>query len=185
LLTLNQMVEIFDEHKIQRQNAIFDIQRLNYLNSQWIKKIPTEDLFLRLNTFIPADWNDEKVKQILTLVKERMFTLRDFAPAAEYFFAAPAVDPQSVLDQSGHTEKETVVWFETAKSIIKGVSDFNSTVLHEELVKAQVTSGFTPQEAFMSLRVAISGRSVTPPLFDCLVILGKEETLKRLSSIFS
>ncbi|KKT42522.1 MAG: Glutamate-tRNA ligase [Candidatus Collierbacteria bacterium GW2011_GWD2_45_10] len=185
LLTLDQMVEIFDEKRIQRQNAIFDIQRLNYLNSQWIKKMPIEDLFLRLNAFIPADWNDDKVKQILELVKERMFTLRDFAPAAEYFFTAPVVSAQSVLDQSGHTEKETVVWFETAKSIIKSISDFTATALHEELANAQAISGLSPKEAFMSLRVAISGRSVTPPLFDCLVILGKEETLKRLSSIFS
>ncbi|KKT39653.1 glutamate--tRNA ligase [Candidatus Collierbacteria bacterium RIFOXYB2_FULL_46_14] len=185
MLTLDKMVEIFDEKKIQRQNAIFDIQRLNYLNSQWIKKMPIEDLFLRLNTYIPADWNDEKVKQILALVKERMFTLRDFAPAAEYFFTAPVVSVQSVLDQSGHSEKETVSWFETVKSVIKDISDFNSTVLHDELAKAQAISGFSPKEAFMSLRVAISGRSVTPPLFDCMVILGKDETLKRLSAIIS
>ncbi len=185
LLTLPEMVAIFDEKRIQRQNAIFDIQRLNYLNSQWIKKMPTEDLFQRLSAYIPADWNDDKVKQILMLVKERMFTLRDFAPAAEYFFKAPTVSAQSVLDQSGRTEKETINWFETAKSVIKDISDFNSTVLHEELAKAQVASGFSPKEAFMSLRVAISGRSITPPLFDCMVILGQEETLNRLSSIFS
>jgi glutamyl/glutaminyl-tRNA synthetase len=103
------MVEIFDEKRIQRQNAIFDIQRLNYLNSQWIKKMPIEDLFQRLSAFIPADWNDAKVKQILMLVKERMFTLRDFAPAAEYFFKAPSVNVQSVLDQSGHTEKKQCI----------------------------------------------------------------------------
>ncbi|KKT30799.1 MAG: Glutamate-tRNA ligase [Candidatus Collierbacteria bacterium GW2011_GWC2_44_18] len=206
LLTLDQMIDIFDEKRIQRQNAIFDIQRLNYLNSQWIKKMPTEDLFLRLNAFIPSEWNDEKVKQILILVKERMFTLRDFSPAAEYFFTAPAVNLQSVLDQSGHTEDETKAWFKTAISVINKLivlptppviarsesdaaihpgNSFSSENLHLELAKAQVTSGFTPKEAFMSLRVAISGRSVTPPLFDCMAILGKEETLKRLSSVFS
>ncbi len=184
LLTLDQMVEIFDEKRIQRQNAIFDIQRLNYLNSQWIKKMPIEDLFLRLNAFIPADWNDDKVKQILVLVKERMFTLRDFAPAAEYFFSAPAVGTSSVLEQSGHSAEETKAWFETANTVIKGISDFNSTVLHEELGRSQAVSGLSPKEAFMSLRVALSGRTVTPPLFDCMVILGKEETLKRLSAVF-
>ncbi|KKS94285.1 MAG: Glutamate-tRNA ligase [Candidatus Collierbacteria bacterium GW2011_GWB1_44_6] len=186
LLTLPEMVEIFDEKKIQRQNAIFDIQRLNYLNSQWIKRLPSEELFHRLSAFIPSDWPDEKVKQILELVKERMFTLRDFAPAAEYFFNAPTVSSESVLVQSGHSEEETKKWFNIAISTIERLSStFTSENLHHELAAAQTTSGFSPKEAFMSLRVAISGRSATPPLFDCMVVLGKEETLHRLSKVFS
>lgn len=185
LLTLEEMIDIFDEKKIQRQNAIFDIQRLNYLNSQWIKKLPVDDVFNRLKTFIPADWPENKVKQILALVKDRLFTLRDFAPAAEYFFTVPAVTPTSVLEQSGHPVEETRSWFKTAASVIGALQDFSSTNLHNELANAQAASGFSPKEAFMSLRVAISGRTVTPPLFDCMVILGKEETLKRISAVFS
>lgn len=196
ILTLGQMIEIFDEKKIQRQNAIFDIQRLNYLNSQWIKRIPNEDLYNRLKPFIPPEWPQTMVLSILTLAKDRMFTLKDFAPAAEYFFNTPEVSPVLVLEQSGHTEEETKSWFATAISIISDMpvilanagihpdNSFTSENLHEKLAAAQAASGFSPKEAFMSLRVAISGRTITPPLFDCLVILGKEETLKRLSSIF-
>lgn len=210
LLSLPQMVEIFDEKKIQRQNAIFDIQRLNYLNSQWIKQMPVEDLFNRLKSFIPSDWPKDKVLQILSLAKDRMFTLKDFAPAADYFFKTPKVELQMVLDQSGHTAAETEIWFNTAISVISEMpvipspsviskmpvipaeagihpinTAFTSENLHQELAKAQLASVFSPKEAFMSLRVAISGRTVTPPLFDCLVILGKEETLKRLSAVFA
>lgn len=185
ILTLEQMIEIFDEKKIQRQNAIFDIQRLNYLNSQWIKKLDTEELFSRLKSFIPLEWSKDKVIQILLLAKDRMFTLRDFAPAADYFFNVPDVGIQQVLDQSGHSEEETKAWFSSARTIIENLADFTSANLHDDLAQAQAASGFSPKEAFMSLRVAISGRSVTPPLFDCLVILGKEETLKRLSAVFT
>ncbi len=186
LLTLDQMVEIFDEKKIQRQNAIFDIKRLDYLNGQWIKRLSSEDLFSRLKTFIPEDWQTqkEKVIQILNLTKERMLTLAEFAPAADYFFNVPKVEPQSVLNLSGHDSASTKLWFDTAGQIISSLSDFTSENLHTELAKAQAESGFTPKEAFMSLRFAISGRSVTPPLFDCMVVLGKEETLSRLSSFF-
>jgi glutamyl-tRNA synthetase len=185
LLTLEQMAEIFDETKIQRQNAIFDIQRLNHLNSQWIKKFDSEELFNRLKSFMPADWQNEKVKliSIIDIVKERMFTLKDFAPAAEYFFTSPTVDSQMVLDQSAHSEDETKKWFQTAISIIENTKDYTSANLHEEFAIAQKDSGLSPREAFMSLRVAISGRTVTPPLFDCFVILGKEETIKRLNSV--
>ncbi|HCX25889.1 MAG: Glutamate-tRNA ligase [Candidatus Collierbacteria bacterium GW2011_GWB1_45_35] len=185
LLTLGEMVEIFDEKKIQRQNAIFDIQRLNYLNSQWIKKLPEIDLFDRLKSFIPADWPKEKVLEIISLVKDRLFTLKEFSPAVDYFFNLPEVNLQSVLEQSGHSEPETKAWFAIASNTISSLTDFTSANLHDELAKAQQASGFSPREAFMSLRVAISGRLVTPPLFDCLVILGKEETLRRLSAVFA
>ena len=187
LLTLDQMVEIFDEKRIQRQNAIFDIQRLNYLNSQWIKKLDSEDLFNRLKSFIPQEWQAEKAKviSIIDIAKERMFTLKDFAPSAEYFFSTPEVGKQLVLEQSTHTEEETKKWFAIATSLIENTKDFTSENLHEEFAVAQKDSGLSPREAFMSLRVAISGRTTTPPLFDCFVILGKEESLKRLNSVFA
>jgi glutamyl-tRNA synthetase len=187
LLTLEQMIAVFDETKIQRQNAIFDIQKLNYLNSQWIKKMDSVELFDRLKSFIPEDWvsQKDKVISIIDIAKERMFTLKDFAPASEYFFSTPEVDKTLVLEQSAHSEDETAKWFRTAITIIENTKDFSSTNLHEEFQTAQKESGLLPREAFMSLRVAISGRTVTPPLFDCFVILGKEETLRRLQAVFA
>ncbi len=186
LLTLDEMIQVFDEKKIQRQNAIFDIQKLNYLNSQWIKKLDSEDLFNRLKRFIPENWLLEKDKllSIINIVKERMFTLNDFSPAAEYFFSTPNIEKQMVLEQSAHTEEETKKWFDSAISVINNSHEYTAEKLHEEFAATQKDSGFSPKEAFMSLRVAISGRPVTPPLFDCFVILGKEETLKRISSVF-
>jgi len=187
LLTLEQMVSVFDEKRIQRQNAIFDIQKLNYLNSQWIKKLDSEELFNRLKSFMPEEWQAEKAKviSIIDIAKERMFTLKDFSPAADYFFNTPEVDKQLVLEQSAQTEEETKKWFQTAASLIENTANFTSENLHEEFAIAQKESGLLPREAFMSLRVAISGRTVTPPLFDCFIILGKEETLKRLNTVFA
>lgn len=187
LLTLDQMIEVFDEKKIQRQNAIFDIQKLNYLNSQWIKKLDSEDLFNRLKSFIPEEWQKEKSKTIaiIDIAKERLFTLNDFVPAAEYFFTTPIVENDKVLEQSAHSEEETNNWFNKAIEVIENTQNFTSENLHEEFSAAQNDSGLSPREAFMSLRMAISGRTTTPPLFDCFVILGKEESLKRLKKIFA
>ena len=64
-------------------------------------------------------------------------------------------------------------------------ADFTAENLHRVFSEAQSKTGFSPKEAFMSLRVAISGRTVTPPLFDCLVILGKKETIGRIKSVFA
>lgn len=184
LLSLEEMVSIFDETKIQRQNAIFDIQKLNYLNSQWIKKLDSVELFNRLKKFIPEDWHSQKDKliSIIDIVKERLFTLCDFTPAAEYFFKLPTFNKQLILDQSGHSEVDTKEWFKNAIAVLENTKDYTSSNLHTEFTAAQNNSRFSPKEAFMSLRVAVSGRTMTPPLFDCFVILGREETIKRLKA---
>ena len=187
LLTLDEMIKVFDETKIQRQNAIFDIQKLNYLNSQWIKKLDSVELFNRLKSFIPEAWQKDKDKliSIIDIAKERLFTLADFVPAAEYFFTTPVVDKKAILDHSAHSEEETKKWFSSSIRLVEKTTDFTSENLHQEFASLQKDSGFAPREAFMSLRVAVSGRTVTPPLFNCFVILGKEETLKRLNSVFA
>lgn len=187
LLTLDQMADVFDEKRLQRQNAIFDIQRLNHLNNQWIKRLDNEGLFNRLKSFIPEDWQSHsaKVLQILALVKDRLVTLSEFAPAADYFFNTPTVKIEDLLIHSEHSLDVTQAWFDVVKKVIQDESDFTATNLHDKLGQAQSVSVLTPKQAFMSLRFAISGRSVTPQLFDCLVILGKEETLRRLDLAFN
>lgn len=186
LLTLAEMTGIFDEAKIQKQNAIFDIQKLNYLNGQWIKQLDEDDLFNRLKPFIQSEWLEdiEKIKKIIPLVKERMFTLAEFKDLASYFFSSPVVNLDEVLKQSEHSEAETKKWFDIAIEVIDKTEDFTSENLHHLLGEAQQKIGFSPRQAFMSLRLAYSGRSFTPPLFDCFVISGKNETISRLKKTF-
>jgi len=185
LLTLQEMIEIFDENRIQRQNAIFDIEKLNYLNSQWIKKMSDEALFDKLKSILPAEWSKEKVLEVLPLVKERMIVLPEFITLSDYFFNSPSVDKSLVLAQSNHSEEETAKWFSLVKSAIADQDDFTSAQLHDKLALLQKDSGFTPKEAFMSLRLQIAGRPVTPPLFDCIVVLGKDESIKRLDKFLN
>ena len=185
LLTLAEMIDIFDENRIQRQNAIFDIEKLNYLNSQWIKKMSDSDLYDRIRPSLPEDWQKEKVYQVLPLVKDRMVTLKDFAPLSDFFFTSPSFDKGSILDQSAHTEEETKKWFTNVIAVISSQTDFIAQSLHEKLAQIQKDSGLSPKEAFMSLRLSLTGRPVTPPLFDCIVVLGKEESIRRLNQFLS
>lgn len=180
ILSLEEMVSIFDENKIQRQNAIFDIEKLNFLNSRWIKKLPDQDLLTRLKPLLPSEWSPSLVSAVLPLIKDRMITLKDFVDLSTYFFEAPTLDRQAVIAQSSHSEEDVKSWFSTAISIISSQEPFDAQVLHQVLSQAQKSSGLSPKEAFMSLRLAFAGRPVTPPLFDCMVALGKEETLSRL-----
>lgn len=186
LLTLAEMVNLFDETKLQKQNAIFDVEKLNYLNSQWIKKLDATVLFNKLKPFLPASWQNQeaKVKSVLSLVKDRMVLLPDFVELSRYFFEDISVTKAEVLVQSNHPESETATWFKQVIGSLQNNSFQTAEQIQLALQEIQKTSGLSPREAFMSLRVALSGRTVTPHIFDCLLVLGVEESLKRLKSVF-
>ena len=187
LLTLEEMVKVFDETKLQKQNAIYDIQKLNYFNSRWIKRLEDKDIFDRLLKFgfIPEKWlgDKDKLKKIVSLVKERMVTLKDFAKLAECFFEYKLPQVKELTDQTETDVATTRDWLKKSAQTIESVSDFTADSLHIALEKLQKDSGLTPRQAFMSLRVAGTASTITPPLFDTFTVIGKQEIIKRLKQI--
>jgi glutamyl-tRNA synthetase len=187
LLTLTEMSEIFDETRLQKQNCIFDIEKLKYTNSQWIKKLDIDTLYLRLKPFLSEDWRLEidKIKSIIPLVRDHMVLLGDFTVASSYFFEEIKVTKEDVLKQSAHSESETATWLLIVVTALEKMNnDVSAEDIQTTLQELQKTSGLSPREAFMSLRVALSGRTVTPHIFDCIKVLGLKKSIERLKSIF-
>lgn len=187
LLTLKEMVEIFDETKLQKQNAIYDIQKLNYFNSHWIKRLEDKDLFKRLLKFgfVPKKWlgDKDKLKKIVPLVKKRMVTLKDFANLTKCFFEYQLPQVKELTDQTETDVATTRDWLKKSAQTIESVSDFTADNLHNALGELQKDFGLTPRQAFMSLRVAGTASTVTPPLFDTFAVIGKQEIIKRLKQV--
>src|SRR3989344_7700887 len=77
VLSLDDMVKIFDETKIQKQNAIFDLQKLNHFNKAWIKRLADEDLSERLRPFVKYETSAKLLLKIIPLIKERIFRLAE------------------------------------------------------------------------------------------------------------
>jgi glutamyl-tRNA synthetase len=187
ILTLEEMVKIFDETKLQKQNAIFDIQKLNYFNSKWIKKLDTKDLKKRLIPFINKSWQKDlnKINAILPLVKDRLTKLKEVNNLIDFFFDFKKPTLDGLLDNSQASPKMTLSWLTAVKNILVDLEDFSSDSIHEALKQAQESVDLSPRQAFMSLRLATTGKTITPPLFDCLAILEKKESLTRLEQSIS
>jgi glutamyl-tRNA synthetase len=182
LLTMKEMIDIFDENKISKSNAIFDIQKLNYFNSKWIKKLEGEDLLKRLIPFVKPSYKKDKKKltQILPLVKDRLTKLNEANDLIDFFFQFEKPDIDSLLESSQASPALTLSWFNMVQNDLEALVEFDPESIHKLLKKTQELSDLSPRQAFMSLRLAITAKDVTPPLFDCISILGKEESLKRL-----
>jgi len=187
LLTLKEMIEVFDETKLQKQNAIYDIQKLNYFNSHWIKRLDGQDLLDRLLKyhFVPEDWQTDKTKlqAIVSLIKDRMTTLKDFADLTGCFFDYQLPNVKDITDQTETDVASAKSWLAQVKQVLEKADDFSADHLHQLLGNLQQDSGLTPRQAFMSLRVAGTAATVTPPLFDTFAVIGQKEINRRLQQV--
>jgi len=184
LLTLKEMTKIFNENKLSKHNAIFDIQKLDYFNSRWIKQLETKDLIKKLTPFINSNWQ-QNLSEIIPLVKDRLSKLNEINNLIDFFFKFKTPTLDNLLENSQASSKITLSWLNIAKNSLQNIKEFTSNHLHQTLKQDQEMSGLSPRQAFMSLRLATTGKTVTPPLFDCLAILGRKETLSRLQKVIS
>lgn len=189
IYTLEEFVEDFSIEKIQKTDlVVFDRQKLQWFNGMYIRGLKTKDLLHRI-----IDWSkkfgvdlnskDENYDlQVLELVKERLRTLSEWNELTEYFYKEPKVDGELLIKYSGSKEK-TLGILQKYIDLYEGVSEDNWNTEYLDKISHEVLDkeGYTPKEAFMTIRVAITGRNFSPPLFDTLSVLGKTNVVKRIA----
>jgi len=173
---------------VQKAGAIFNVEKLDWLNSQYITKISPEGLAEKLKDFIPAEWLTEENKELLVKAvdteKERMKKLTDFRELADFFFELPDYDvkllawprPITFPSDKQKTLANLKLLAEEIDKVFK--ADFNKTNL-EKLIMP-LTEVWGRGELLWPLRVALSAKEASPGPFEIMDVLGKEETLKRL-----
>lgn len=169
LLTLEELIKNFDLTQVHKQNPIFDQKKLDYFNARLIRQMSQAELGEALQPFVPADCPPEMVVKIVPLIQERLVRLGEFEELTEFFYRevrAEKIDKQQV--------KEVI-------EVIKVISEWDSEVIEASLRQLAETRGWKPGQFFMMLRVALTGKTVTPPLFATMEVLGKQVVLDRLA----
>ncbi len=198
ILSREELIQEFDLRRVQKAGAIFNIDKLEWLNAQYIKKISPNDLAVKIKDFIPPEWNSEENKELLFRViateTERIKKLTDFKDLADFFFKLPDYElnllawlrptffPSNKIEEKEiKIDKEKIIanlklLAEEIDKIFK--VDFNKKTL-EKLIMP-LTDVWGRGELLWPLRVALSGKGASPGPFEIMEVLGKEETLKRL-----
>ena len=193
VLTLDEIAERFELDKVQKGGARFDRERLEWVNGQWIRRLDDEDLVERLLPFLDAAFaagqldrrpTEGEVRALLPIIRERIPTLAALADTVGFLWRDRVdVDAAALVPKRwdrGVTAEALVV--------ARGVLAAHDAVTWEadELeppLRALVESrGWKAGDLFMAVRVAVTGLTATPPLFDVLVALGRERTLGRLDA---
>ncbi len=184
IFDLKEMAEKFEFKNVNKAAPVFDLQKLEWMTGVYLRRMSVDKLVeeLRIKNEELREVDEGYLKEIITLVQERMKTLKEFEELTNFFFEEPEVDPK-LLVQGGHTAEETTTALLTINNQLSTInnSDWKAEKL-EKLARDFVAElpNWQTGELFMTLRIALTGRTISPPLFETMEVLGREKTLSRL-----
>ena len=164
---------------------------MEWLNGQWIRRLADDDLVGRLATFLEAEWaagridrnpTRDEIAAILPLVRERLPTLGAVGELVGFLFT-DAIDLDTALLVPKRWERGTArAGLAAASRALDalGAAGFTAESLEVALRGVAEANGWKAGDLFMAIRVALTGRTATPPLLESMVALGRERTLERL-----
>jgi len=181
IMSKEELIKEFDLKRIQKAGAVFNPTKLDWLNSQYIRKIPEQEAGERLKDFVPEDWSKNKklLIKVFNLEKERIKKLSELKEAGEFFFKLPDYKPE--LLGWKEMEKERVI--SNLKILVDEIEKIDEKDFVLEKIENKImplTEALGKGELLWPLRAALSGKDASPGPFEIMDVLGKEESLQRL-----
>ena len=190
VFTMAEMAEAFDIRRVNPNPARFDLKKLEAINAAHMRMLSIEELESRLVPFLreadliedpPTPEETLKITEGSVLIHERVGTLGEGADMLAFLFLEDVVydanDVAKVLDDEG------LRVVAAAREALAAISNWTTPAI-EEALRAKLVEelGLKPRHAFAPVRVAVTGRRISPPLFESLELLGREESLARLDA---
>jgi len=194
---MGEMISSFRWQDLSVAAPVFDITKLEWMNGVYIRQMDPEEFGDYL-----VDWlvnyggescpiaseaalkNPEKVKQVALLEQGRLKKLVEFEEAARYFFEEETgtsdVNLVNLLEKRGRDQQTTVTQLQKTLEVLEKLSSWKVSSIQDALTSLKEKNSWQPKYFFMILRVAISGREITPPLFETIEVLGRKLVLKRI-----
>jgi glutamyl-tRNA synthetase len=175
VMSRDELVERFSLERVQPSAATFDYQKLEWLNGVHLRALPPAEYADRLVEYLRErghDWDWELVRKVAPLTQEKLATLGGFPAYAGFFFEPVSLDGQ-VLDRDV---------LAGAEEALAGVEPFTVEGIEAALRALAERLGLSPRKTFEPIRVAVTGSKVSPGLFESLELLGRDESLARLSA---
>ena len=187
VMPTDDIIKGFSLEHITKSSAIFDREKLTWMNGVYIRELPAEELAGRMLPFLERDLpsgllpvDPDYLAAIAPLVQERIKLLSDSAEMTRYFFEdLPEYDAKTLV-QRGMDAVVTRDALEAALEKLRDSSNFENLYLEEMLRAAGQELGLSPRQFFGALRTAVTGRTATPPLFETMEVLGRDRVLRRL-----
>ena len=186
IMASDEIIREFEVEDIQKSSAIFDIEKLNWMNGQYLRKLNVDKFtelcvpYLEKAGLIEKNTDIELVKKIVSLEQPRVKKLKDIIEATEFAFQEPEYDPSLLIwKQMPVDELKNIL--ANLRDIIVNIDEksWNKKYIEEVIMPKAEEIGDRGQMLW-PLRVALTGKKASPGPFEVMEVLGKEKTLKRI-----
>ena len=184
---MTSALKTFSIKKINKAGAAFSLEKLQWLNSQYIKEMDTAQLVDALRPLVAAKYPEALIQEkdfehMAQLYKGRMNTLLDFLDWTDFIFNDQVHFEGEV--KAKHLSQDMRQEFNLLAERLSVISDFNVKAAEEAFRGVIAQLGIEAGALVHPVRVALTGRAVGPGLFDTMVVLGQERTIRRLKEAF-
>ena len=179
--TFEEFVREFELERISLGGPVFDLGKLGWLNGRYLRRLSPEDVVARLRGHLLSD---AYLTRVVELCRERVDTLEGFLDYGSFFFTGEVSYDTAALEAmvpAGRTPAEVgkalAALLDTA---VDPLLEWSADAVEAALKGFAEGAGWAPKDLFMTVRLAVTGRSATPPLFETMAVLGKEVCRSRL-----
>ena len=186
IFTISELIEKFSLDRVQRSGARFDEKRLLWMNGQFIRELPLNDLADRIEYFWPESakkYPESYKKQVLALAQDRLKTFKDLPGLTNYFFEEPRRDNELItgnkqLKKLSAEEIDSLV--KLAYDKLSTLESWDAESIQNALNQLLEETGQKPGILFSLIRIVTTWAPFSPQLNDTLALIGRERTLERL-----
>ena len=190
IFSVDELIDKFDLARVGKSGSVFDIKKLEWLNSHYINQL---DVSARTDAVIPfweqedlvnSDTNRDWLEKIVEAVGERLTTLQDILPQTRFFFTDDfEFDSKAVKKWWGSSDEKKQKTREILThlgQILEDITPFDLETVETAIWKYTDENDIKRVAAMQAMRIALTGTSFGPSLFDIVVLLGRDEVLKRV-----
>lgn len=182
VFSLAEMIDIFTWDRLRASGPVFDLQKLEWLNGEYIRLMTPEELLEKVlsgHYTTHADQPAEKLLPVVALVQERLKRLAEFDELAGFFFAREDYPAEDLIPKKGDAALAREVLGEF-KRVLDGIVEWEAARMEAAARALCEQKDWKRRDAYMPLRVAVTCRKVSTPLFETMAALGQRECMERL-----
>lgn len=183
---INELIDAFSLERVNKAGAVFDVVKLNSLNAEHLRKKSNEEIFLMLkkdilnSQFAILNLTDEFLLLVIDAMKERVSFVREFIDNCKYFYEATTEYEQKSIEKNW--KPETPAQMEKLAKAFEQLNNPTKEDFENALAKVAEELNVGKGKLIHPLRLAVSGQSTGPGMFDLLFILGKDEVVNRINT---
>jgi glutamyl-tRNA synthetase len=188
ILSLEEMIEQFSLERIQKGGAIFDLEKLDWLQGQWMRRLSPEEFASRIRPLVTAKYpeaaSDEAFGAKAALIRDRITFFSEAPEMLGYFYAEPSIAQELLVNTKQKVTADFLPSILTA--LIAALEGIPAEQWSEESLKTAITElteahGWKLGQILWPLRAAVTGRAYSPGAFEVAAAVGRGATLRRLS----